>query len=349
MVAGRPVGVERPVRSLLALSAAVLCSCGGAAPQAAADTWRLELADLDAALLSVAPLDATSLITVGGPLLGVGPPALYRKTASEPWAALSPPPGWLGAAWWAHAVGPDDVWVVGARLQIARGRPDALALLPLPPIPSATVATLYGVWGASADDVWAVGGSPNDATGPSGVILHWDGTSLRRVPLTGTASTAARETLFKVWGASSTDVHVVGSGGTALHWDGGGWSRLETGTHDRLLTVHGRSAGEVYAVGGNAQGVVLRYDGARWGQFGPTDLPPLNGVHAGAELWVAGIGGFLAKAGGDWPSVADGLFGRDLHGVWSGPSGTYAAGGQLVVEPGSRRGLIGRFGPAEGP
>jgi hypothetical protein len=65
--------------------------------------------------------------------------------------------------------------------------------------------TAGGVWGISANEVWAVGWGDN--------ILHWNGSRWARV------SSGSPNGLTSVWGShSSTDVWAVGDRGTILHW-----------------------------------------------------------------------------------------------------------------------------------
>jgi hypothetical protein len=71
------------------------------------------------------------------------------------------------------------------------------------PDASGTTRDLAGVWGASDDDVWAVGAG--------GTILHWDGAVWSPVPSGTTAD------LRGVWGIATRDVWAVGAGGTILH------------------------------------------------------------------------------------------------------------------------------------
>jgi len=63
---------------------------------------------------------------------------------------------------------------------------------------------LYGVWGSSGNDVFAVGSDGN--------ILHYDGSSW--TPMTSGTANA----LDGVWGSSGNDVFAVGSGGNILHY-----------------------------------------------------------------------------------------------------------------------------------
>lgn len=81
--------------------------------------------------------------------------------------------------------------------------------------------TLWGLYGASADDVRFVGGSVAP-DGPKGVILHWDGATYTREPV----PESAELNLFKIAHADDR-LYVVGDGGTILR-------RLDTGTGEWL-------------------------------------------------------------------------------------------------------------------
>ncbi|MBN9163327.1 MAG: hypothetical protein BGO98_41665 [Myxococcales bacterium 68-20] len=65
---------------------------------------------------------------------------------------------------------------------------------------------LFGVWGSSDKDVWAVGSA--------GTVIHWDGTAWTGVPL------GRKETMRGVGGRSANDVFVVSSLDVVLHSDG---------------------------------------------------------------------------------------------------------------------------------
>jgi hypothetical protein len=69
---------------------------------------------------------------------------------------------------------------------------------------------LYGVWGASSSDVYAVGSN--------GAILHYDGNEW------STMTSGTSINLWCIWGTSSTDIYVGGENGTILHYDGTGWT-----------------------------------------------------------------------------------------------------------------------------
>ena len=63
---------------------------------------------------------------------------------------------------------------------------------------------LYGVWGTSSSDVFAVGFT--------GTILHYDGKKWSAMTSNTTYD------LLSIWGASSSDIFAVGNGGIILHY-----------------------------------------------------------------------------------------------------------------------------------
>jgi len=104
-------------------------------------------------------------------------PGVGARPAEEGLALFSQP---------AHAQEPDWTW----QNPLPQGNP------------------LWGVWGSSGDDVFAVGGS--------GTIFHYDGSSWSSMT-SGTSNS-----LLGVWGGSGSDVFAVGWGGTILHHSAGG-------------------------------------------------------------------------------------------------------------------------------
>jgi hypothetical protein len=135
---------------------------------------------------------------------------------------------WDGARWSSVPAPPRDAVAAMTAKQITIGRD------PIPDMPIATddllgepreprreppPPMLCAVWGAAADDVWAVG--------KHGLILHWDGARW------SVADHDRPDSLFSVWGASARDVLAVGGGyrdprgtveGHAIsRWDGKRW------------------------------------------------------------------------------------------------------------------------------
>lgn len=121
------------------------------------------------------------------------------------------------------------------------------------PTPEDTIYYLQGVWGASPDDVWAVG--------PQGTIIHWDGNSWTKV------KSESKAFLRDIWGSSANNIYASGlqSSGVyeLLKYDGVEWKRI-TGVlnSDRLSlwTVWTDKIGRVVLAGNR----LAWYDGNAW-------------------------------------------------------------------------------------
>jgi cysteine-rich repeat protein len=245
-------------------------------------------------------------------------------------ARVAIPPG--PALWWTWGADARHLWAVGEGGRVLgwgdrRWQAEDSGLSEL--------AVLWGVWGSSATDLWAVGGSMRPG-GPKGLLIrsngdgHW--TTVRDAAL------PTESNLFKVWGSGANDVHMVGEGGVALHFDGTMYQQIETGTTDRLLTVHGQPDGPVLAVGGDTAAVALRFEDGRWVDDQPPEgLPPLNGVFVADNGWAvitAARGVILSRSPeGEWtrhaePARAYDLQRDTLHAVWVGAD-LWAVGGDL--------------------
>ncbi len=337
----------RPVRDLVrpavvvaaaAVASATAAGCDAPDPPCAS-AWHTELDQPVGVLLAAwGRADDDAWLVGGG--LGAGTALLLRWNG----VTLAPVPlARPETLWWAW--GPadaGDVWIVGEDGLVLRGGDAGFA-----PVDGGTHATLYGVWGSGADDVWIVGGRPDGQAQPDDdLLLRWDGQTLTRVPLPTARGTA----LFKVWGASADDVWLVGEAGTVWRFHDGVFvdHSAEITSAASLLTVHGCSADEVYAVGGAH---VWRWDGATWGEI--TGLPGFAGASGVAcgerEVLVVGLQGLklrLDRAGGTW---LDEQFAEpwdvDFHGAWAAPGGAlWAVGGDFLAPPsgGARRGLVAR-------
>ncbi|MBM3708406.1 MAG: hypothetical protein FJW69_08755, partial [Actinobacteria bacterium] len=108
---------------------------------------------------------------------------------------------------------------------------------------------LFGIWGSSSNDVFAVG--------DMGTILHYGGNSWSIM----SGNTTQR--LEGIWGSSPTDVFAVGENGTILHYNGSTWVSMDSGTTLPLRGVWGSSSTDVFAVGGWTSDI-FHYDGTSW-------------------------------------------------------------------------------------
>jgi photosystem II stability/assembly factor-like uncharacterized protein len=196
-----------------------------------------------------------------------------------------------------------------------------------------TSEPLWGVWGASSDDLWAVGGGGFEEDSP--VLIHYDGSAWSEVPLSLERPNV--HAFFKVWGSAPDDVWVVGQRGAALHYDGRTWTELDTGVEEDLISVWGTGPDQVVMVGGRSNGVALLADesGLR-----PIELPfgaePLNGVWVrdGTPAHAVGASGAHFEIDLDSRTVrrveaVPTL--ETLHGVFGVGNDLYAVGGNLFA------------------
>jgi hypothetical protein len=188
---------------------------------------------------------------------------------------------------WVHRFDDGTAFVAGNNGTILRGAGAAWELMETP-----TDEDLWGVWGASPNDVWAVGGrGSGDA---QRVALRFDGTEWTEVniPLQRPGVNA----FFKVWGSSADDVWIVGQNGAIVQWNGTEFVETGVGFARDLISVWGTGPNDVYVVGGRGNGVVARWDGTAWTAQDIAPAPGLNGVWAGPDgVWVAGARGTLRQ------------------------------------------------------
>ena len=81
-----------------------------------------------------------------------------------------------------------------------------------------------------------------------------------------------------------------------MHYDGAAWTATDTGSAARLTAVWGTATDNVYAVGGQGTGIVLRWDGTAWSTFASAG-EELAGVWTapGLPLYAGGNRGLLIR------------------------------------------------------
>jgi hypothetical protein len=156
------------------------------------------------------------------------------------------------------------------------------------PIPSPTMFNLTSVWGSSADQVWAVG----DAT----TVLKWNGVSWTPITVPGVPTSRL---LWKVWGSGPNDVWVVGDSGLILNWNGFQWTVSNSNTTRLLFDVWGTAPDNVWAMGYTS---VRRYNGSTWLTV-TLDDPMLRGLD---KIWGSGVN--TAWAGGTGSDLKAGIW-----------------------------------------
>jgi hypothetical protein len=307
--------------SRLPLFCVMLAACAEETPgpPPVASPWRPVFEHLDGALISLWGTSAGDLWVVGGDA-GAGPVVLRREGTA--WRRVET--GSTGALWWVHGFAGGPVLAGGEGGRILRLDAEPIVA---PATPGSS--TVFGIWGASADDVWAVGGEPVGSTGA--FVWHWTGGQW--LDAGAPVETAA---YYKVWGDSAADVWIVGTEGTLLHWTpDDGFAVVTSPTSRTLLTVHTAPGGRAAAVGGYGTGVLIERRGDAWVDATPAGtVPQLFGVRLTGESegWAVGLEGvaFHRDASG-WSAEAMPTV-QGFHAVWIDPEGgVWAAGGEIMT------------------
>ncbi len=205
---------------------------------------------------------------------------------------------------------------------------------------------LWGVWGASPDDVWAVGGNGRDAD--AATVLHFVGGAWQVVPLPHMERPGVRA-FYKVWGTGADNVYMVGQNGAVLHWDGAKLREELVGTSRDLISLWGTSADNIVMVGGRSNGVLVRWDGQKWRSFSLAPLPGVNGVwlESAKRGWISGNSGTIARVklpadAAEPPSVSAVETGTrlEMHAVFGvGAGSVYSVGGNFQQPQGPYDGI----------
>jgi hypothetical protein len=303
------------------LAAIVVLGCGGADQE----TFLAVTNEQEGALLSAWVASDGTAYLAGG-VFGGGRGLLLRWDGRNVTAIPTPD---AHAFWWIHGVGDREMWLAGESGEVHSFDGTTVTRIDAGAPPE---SILFGIWGASGDDLWAVGGS-FVAGGPRQVVRRLAGGSW--TPVTSPPEVDPATTYFKVWGASASDVWIVGEGGVILRDRGAGLARVAAPGAEKYLTVHGCRDSEVLAVGGGVAGAALRFDGAAWTSIPLLDVPPLGGVACAAGgAYVGGFFGYAARVQGDsLRVVSTPVQVQDLaiHGIAVGAGRVMAVGGDLLA------------------
>jgi hypothetical protein len=113
-------------------------------------------------------------------------------------------------------------------------------------------------------DVWGSGPTDVWAVGANGLIAHYNGTGN-----SWSITPSSTGYWFEgIWGSEPNDIFIVGEAGVIYHFDGLAWSPMTSPTSTRLVGIWGSSPSNVFATGDN--GVILHYDGNTWSMMSQT-------------------------------------------------------------------------------
>jgi hypothetical protein len=309
------------------LAVVIFCACGSSSPSA---PWQKVGEHLSFGVTDVWGTSDSDVYLVGGSGPTGSVVAEARHFDGTTWERLTTPP--VDAdLWWVYGFDGGPVFMAGENGVILRYDPSSTTFMQMT---TPSVGTVFGIWGASPDDMWAVGGNGN---GANAFAWHLVGGQWTDVTLDPSLS---NESLWKVFGRSATDVWMVGTSGIALHFDGStlGAPMFASNQGESLFTVHADDQ-KVVAVGGLASPIIVENDGSGWRDVSPKQGNGLVGVCLSphGEYVVGQAGGIYKNAGADndWPAIKTGVSsGEPFHAVWVSPTGeVWAVGGNVLFPP----------------
>jgi hypothetical protein len=224
-----------------------------------------------------------------------------------------------GDLFWVHVFHEDSVYAGGTGGLVLHFDGDEFERLETP-----EQRDVWGVWGASEDDLWVVGGDANLGTG---FIWRDQGDGFEVVELG--SDLPSPSAWYKVWGTAADDVWFCGVDGALLHHDGEELAEVDSGTPRTLLTVHGTGDGSlVTIVGGQFSATVVESENGEGFEDVTPDGPPLQtfGVfHRDEEAYAVGMQAtILRRDGSIWVEQTEEVDTReDLHSVWIDPDGVF--------------------------
>jgi len=313
-----------------ALFLVLLSGCGGddAGEEPDEARWRVVSEGLPGALFSVTGTAVDDVWVAGADRRDGAGPSIAHFDGSE-WEVHASGLD-SGDLFWVHTFEDGPVYIAGTGGVLLRYEGDTFDAVPTP-----DERDVWGVWGASPSDVWAVGGDPNQGTG---FVWRDQGDGFEEVVLGDAVPTPSA--WYKVWGTGRDDVWFCGVNGALMHYDGESFEGVDAGTTRTLLTLHGLPDGSrITAVGGQFSATLVNsVDGEAWEDVTP-EGPPFQtfGVfHRDRAAYSVGIQTTVLRLDGDsWSEERTGLdLFQDFHAVWIDPTGdVWAAGGQIIAPP----------------
>lgn len=311
---------------------AVLSACDGPAPAGAdagpeVPAWEVLTEEQPGALLSVWAASADDVWVVGADARdGTGPIVLRHRGGDVERVSTGLTDGDL---WWVFGFAGGPVYMGGSGGVILRVQDNNIV-----PMATPDGRTVFGLWGTSSADMWAVGGASGGGGGFAWRLVDDAWEAEPTVP----ADIETTGAIWKVHGRAADDAWLVGSNGIALHWDGAALTPGDTGVGASLFTVFG-TVERYVAVGGEVSEIIVEHDGDGWVNATPEERTPfLSGVFlADADTGVAtGANGLIMErsATGWAKSSIDVPTSEDLHGVFiDDRGGVWVAGGHTLSFP----------------
>jgi hypothetical protein len=155
-------------------------------------------------------------------------------------------------------------------------------------------ATVYGLWGPSANELWLIGDHRPYTPQVVAWVLHGTRESGGDVVWTQVDSKSTTR-LRGLWGSSANDVWVVGDNGTIRHFDANATEAeiVESKTRSNFNAVWGSGPNDIWVIGD--KGTILHFDGNSWSESVAAfpmgrSKPHLFGIWGSGpdDVWIVG-------------------------------------------------------------
>jgi hypothetical protein len=289
---------------------------------------RVQNAGLTLTVLFLSACSARSIAGNGGADLAAQDSAAPDLAGLSVDLAAGEPTGWqkqpsgttqnLNGLWGSSAT---DLYAVGNAGTIVHSRGDGQWIAQT----SGTTATLNAIWGSSTTDLYVAGES---------IVLRSSGDGHWRSETPPGASYQA------VWGSGAGDVYIAGIIGLAHSTGDGTWTAQPPVQQTRgYFGLGGRSANDVWAVGGDGQQTVGQLIGGTqhftgsWSWIALGSTQNMKGIVLTTHgTFIVGNGGEIWFDGGNGFQRQTSAVVTDLNSVWAAGSGTlFAVGGSGAV------------------
>jgi len=277
-------------------------------------------------LLSVWASGPDNAWVVGGEANNAGP--VIEHYDGTGWTKLSSGLAGNVDLWWVTGFDDGHVFVSGSQGSIAQTTDgSSFTVMTTPP----GNVTVFGMWGSSSSDVWAVGG-----TGAGGAFIwRYNGTAWTVYPSLPIDIT----TCWKVNGAAADNVWISCTNGTTLHWDGSSLQRMDiadAADQQASLFSIGVNSKRAITVGGSITGVLYENAGSGWQAAISNIGVLLSGVAVSeTDAYAVGGGGTIVhrSSAGTWSPETSGTT-EGLHSVFIDPTGdVWSVGGNFNQTP----------------
>lgn len=284
-------------------------------------------------MLSVWGTSAQDVWIVGGRSEVAGAPTVLHYDG-DAWRRVDS--GQTGIdLWWVFGFAGGDVFFSGAGGTILRYRGASFERMTTP-----RSGIIFGMWGATADDLWAVGRG-DDGTG---LVWRYDGASWRDV-----TPADAPGLVLKVHGQRADDVWMSCSDGVTFHWDGAALSKVPSGVTSSLFSIVTTPEVDVAVGGYTGQGAIVEHTASDAGWTVATSPAPITwrGVAAGAgQIFAVGESGVVGqRTSAGWTLVDRFVTNSNFHAAWVDPTGgLWGVGGMFDTLPLTSDGFVAYYG-----